>query len=233
MHMGALPKRLSDALASAAQTRPIVVGQGCMPQGLADGQVLYVEGERAKQGYRVLDGVVRLSTLMPDGRRCVLEFLLPGDIFGFEADEVHGTSAEAAGPATVLPVPPIAPGDAATEGALRRATAARLARAHTRMVRLACMSATERTASLLLEMADRLGRGGEVVLPMSRADLADYLGLRAETLCRVLARLRQGGAIALPAANRILLRDRAALEEAAMQGRRAGTSLAPLPANQP
>jgi CRP-like cAMP-binding protein len=225
MHMAVLPQPVADPPCSAAGFDLGFLGHLGDVRALTDGEALHVEGQRATHGYRVLSGVVRLCKLTPDGRRCVLEFLLPGDVFGFEPGELHTTSAEAACPAVVARVPrgqaeAAALANPETGRALREAIAMRLTNAHLRMLRLACLSATERTASLLLEMADRLGEGGEVVLPMTRADLADHLGLRTETLCRVLAELRRRGAVGQPAPNRIAVRNRARLEEAAMQGRR-------------
>jgi CRP-like cAMP-binding protein len=53
---------------------------------------------------------------------------------------------------------------------------------------------------------------------MNRSDLADYLGLTPETVSRVLRHLREDGAIELPSVNRVLVLDRARLEEMAESG---------------
>src|SRR6185312_15646905 len=71
-------------------------------------------------------------------------------------------------------------------------------------------SAQERVASFLLEMAGRAG-GGAVELPMSRQDIADYLGLTIETVSRTLTQLEKTAAIELPTSRRIVLRNRSAL----------------------
>ena len=72
-------------------------------------------------------------------------------------------------------------------------------------------TAQERVAGFLLEMAQRSAAPSEVDLPMSRQDIADYLGLTIETVSRTLTQLENSAAIAVPTSRRIVLRNRAAL----------------------
>jgi CRP-like cAMP-binding protein len=72
-------------------------------------------------------------------------------------------------------------------------------------------TAQERVVAFLLEMADRASGGNSVELPMSRQDIADYLGLTIETVSRTLTHLESTAAIALPTSRRIVLRNRPAL----------------------
>ena len=72
-------------------------------------------------------------------------------------------------------------------------------------------SAEERVAGFLLEMAERVPSDGADELPMSRQDIADYLGLPIETVSRTLKHLENAAAIEVPKRRRILLRDRSAL----------------------
>ena len=72
-------------------------------------------------------------------------------------------------------------------------------------------NAQERVAGFLLEMAERAAGGGAVELPMSRQDIADYLGLTIETVSRTLTQLEKTAAIELPTSRRIVLRNRPAL----------------------
>jgi CRP/FNR family transcriptional regulator, nitrogen fixation regulation protein len=72
-------------------------------------------------------------------------------------------------------------------------------------------SAEERVAGYLLEMAGRCSSSQSVELPMSRQDIADYLGLTIETVSRTFTQLVQSGAIALETSRRIRFRNRAAL----------------------
>jgi CRP-like cAMP-binding protein len=72
-------------------------------------------------------------------------------------------------------------------------------------------TARERVAGFLLEMAARVPGSTEIELPMSRQDIADYLGLTIETVSRTLTQLENSAAIAVPTSRRIVLRNRAAL----------------------
>lgn len=80
-------------------------------------------------------------------------------------------------------------------------------------VLLLVKSAQERVASFLLEMAERARAGNTVELPMSRQDIADYLGLTIETVSRTLTGLESAAAIEVPTSRRIVLRNRAALSQ--------------------
>jgi CRP-like cAMP-binding protein len=94
---------------------------------------------------------------------------------------------------------------------LRETTLRDIANAHIRMLMLARMSALERVATFLIEMFERRDASRALDLPMSRTDIADYLGLTIETVCRVLSGFKRDGVIDIPNAHRIELRDRAAL----------------------
>ena len=78
-------------------------------------------------------------------------------------------------------------------------------------IMLLIKTAQERVAGFLLEMAKRAPAGNEIDLPMSRQDIADYLGLTIETVSRTLTQLENSAAIAVPSSRRIVLRNRAAL----------------------
>jgi CRP-like cAMP-binding protein len=90
------------------------------------------------------------------------------------------------------------------------ATARELAHAQNHLT-LLIKSAQERVAAFLLEMADRVPDGTGIELPMSRQDIADYLGLTIETVSRTLTHLAGKAAIELPRSRHIVLRNRAAL----------------------
>jgi CRP/FNR family nitrogen fixation transcriptional regulator len=74
------------------------------------------------------------------------------------------------------------------------------------------MTASERLASFLLEVAERRDTPRAVDLPMSRYDIADYLGLTMETVCRAFSAFKHDAVIALPTPQRVELRDRETLE---------------------
>jgi CRP-like cAMP-binding protein len=144
---------------------------------------------------------------MEDGRRQVGEFLFPGDLFGCEALDTHDFSAEAVTPVTLRrfalrDVEALADRDLDVARRLRELTARRLRAGREHMVLLGRKTASERIASFLLKMAERISLGGQshLELPMSRSDMGDYLGLTIETVCRRLTQLRQDGTITVKGA---------------------------------
>jgi CRP/FNR family nitrogen fixation transcriptional regulator len=153
---------------------------------------------------------------MSDGRRQIGAFYLPGDIFGLEAEDVHHFSAEAIGDCGILVVKRSAlMAEATRDGAmvaqLWTETMMHLQRAQDHMLLLGRKNAQERIAAFLLDMAGRLSQQSTVELPMSRQDIADYLGLTIETVSRTFTQLERDGVISIPVSRRILLRDPAAL----------------------
>ena len=94
---------------------------------------------------------------------------------------------------------------------LRDLTLKSLAAAQSRLALLGRMTASERVASFLLELSERNDDEKHVELPMCRCDIADYLGLTVETVCRVLSDLKRRGIIGI-SAHSITLFDRFALE---------------------
>ena len=91
-------------------------------------------------------------------------------------------------------------------------TGSELRRVHEHVL-LLIKTAQERVAGFLLEMADRAKSTDDnaIELPLSRQDIADYLGLTIETVSRTLTNLESTAAIALPSSRRIVLRNRTAL----------------------
>jgi CRP-like cAMP-binding protein len=176
---------------------------------------IYGEGEPADYLYKVVTGTVRTSKILADGRRQIGSFYLPGDIFGFEVDEEHTFSAEAITESRILVIKRSAViGLAARDGNVARQlwtlTGHELARVQDHIL-LLVKTAQERVVGFLLEMAKRASVGDAVELPMSRQDIADYLGLTIETVSRTLSTLESDGTIALPSARCVMLRKPAAL----------------------
>jgi CRP/FNR family transcriptional regulator, nitrogen fixation regulation protein len=178
---------------------------------------IYAEGDASDSWYRVVSGTVRLCKLLADGRRHIAEFCFAGDCFGLDGLRERGFAAEAIGDVVVMRYP-----RAATERLVdERPLLARrlcdmmlrdLAHAQTRMLLLGRMTATERVARFLLELFERRDERRALDVPMSRNDIADYLGLTIETVCRMLSSLKRDGVIAIPNPHRIELCDRDALE---------------------
>ena len=183
-----------------------------------DGEI-YAEGDPSDEWYKVISGTVRISKLLADGRRHIAEFCFGGDCFGFENASERVFSAEAVGEVIVMRYPRRATERLIDENPLlaRRLcdmTLRDLAHAQTRMLLLGRMTAPERVASFLLEMSERRDTRRVVELPMSRNDIADYLGLTVETVCRVLSAFKRAGSVAIPNPHRIELRERGMLEAA-------------------
>lgn len=185
------------------------------PMRFARNAEVYGEDEPSEYLYQVISGAVRTYRLLDDGRRQISAFYLPGDIFGVEAGEVHVSSAEAIVESRVLVVK--------RSSVLARAehqkdlskqlwtlTVLELQRVQQHSLVL-IKNAEERVAGFLLEMASRSSGSAAIDLPMSRQDIADYLGLTIETVSRTLTQLVQSGVIALETSRRILFRNKSAL----------------------
>src|ERR1700758_1017357 len=176
---------------------------------------IFGENEPADYLYRVVSGSVRTSKILSAARRQVGGFYLPGDIFGLEFADEHTFSAEAISDAKVVVVKrsaltALADRDPAIGRELFALTGRELRRVQDRVL-LLVKSAQERVAGFLLEMAERAGAGNTIELPMSRQDIADYLGLTIETVSRTLTGLESAAAIEVPTSRRIVLRNRPAL----------------------
>jgi CRP/FNR family transcriptional regulator, nitrogen fixation regulation protein len=185
------------------------------PMSFSRNAEIYGEGEAADYIYKVLSGTVRTSKMLADGRRQIGSFYLPGDIFGLESGDEHSFSAEAIEDATVLvirrsAVIALAERDNEVARELWQLTGRELQRVQGHIL-LLIKSAQERVADFLLDMAARGSDSRIVELPMSRQDIADYLGMTIETVSRTLTQIEKSATIALPASRRIVLRNRAAL----------------------
>jgi CRP-like cAMP-binding protein len=185
------------------------------PMRFARNTEIYGEDEPAEYLYQVISGCVRTYRMLDDGRRQIGAFYLPGDIFGVEAGEAHLSSAEAICDAQILVVRRSAVMTRAEHEKdlskqLWTLTVRELQRIHEHSLVL-IKSAEERVAGFLLEMSRRNSSGATIDLPMSRQDIADYLGLTIETVSRTFTQLVQSGTIVLETSRRILFRNRAAL----------------------
>ncbi len=207
------PARPAPALGSKAFHSSIELMGATMPFGR--NAEIYGQNEPAEYVYKVLSGTVRTYKVLNDGRRQIGAFYLPGDIFGLEIGDEHTFSAEAIVDCKVLVIKrstlvALAGRDNEVARQLWTMTAGELQRAQDHIM-LLIKTAQERVAGFLLEMARRSAAATEVDLPMSRQDIADYLGLTIETVSRTLTQLENSGAIAVPTSRHILLRRRGTL----------------------
>lgn len=193
---------------------------------LERGQTLQWAGEESLICGNLLSGVLKLSATTPDGREQVVGLLYPADFVGRPWAELADFTVTALGDAElcVFPRQPferVLEDHARMERLLLQRTLAALDDARARMLTLARLSAREKVAGLLLDLADR-AQGcratafGPVTfdLPLTRGEMAEVLGLTIETVSRQLTKLKADGAINLMGARGITIRDRAKLEAA-------------------
>jgi CRP/FNR family transcriptional regulator, nitrogen fixation regulation protein len=186
---------------------------------------IHGQGDQAAWCYRVISGCVRVVNLMEDGRRQISEFLMPGDTLGFDAFETYDFAAEAVSNVVLRRYPrrmvdALVERNIALAGRIRDVISTSLRMAHAQLVLLGRKTASERIATFLLEMVERLpqARANVLDLPMSRTDMADHLGLTIETVCRVLAHLRREGTISINRAS-IAISNVIALQQMASEAR--------------
>ena len=177
-------------------------------------QQIYGEGESADFVYKVVSGAVRAVRGLADGRRQMETFYLPGDVFGVEPGATRRASAEAlAGTTLIVARRSALAGDPDQAATLWRHALRELQRSQDHVLTLGRRSASERLARFLLDLADRMDIPVELDLPMSRQDIADYLGLTIETVSRTMTQLQGQGLIALSGCRRVRLVRPAALAE--------------------
>ena len=162
------------------------------------GAKIFGEAESADYIYQVVEGAVRSHKLLSDGRRQIGAFHLPGDIFGLENGDFHRFTAEAIADTTLRLVKReslerVAKSDPATVRALLTMTTDNLQHVENHMLLLGGKTSQERVAAFLLEMNGRMKEPGCMALPMSRRDIADYLGLTIETVSRALSEFKRKG----------------------------------------
>lgn len=200
---------------------------------LESGQPIFFEEDEATFLFNITEGVVQLSRLLPDGRRQVTGFLFPGDFLGLSKDGCYAYTAETVAPVKLcrfnrpqmmkmfVEYPKL-------EARLLDKRSNELIEAQEHIILLGRKSASERVATLLLTFARKMGlesgqmaegddglHAEEISLPVTRESMADYLGMRLETVSRVLSDFRKRGLIALPSPHRIRFVDFAMLEETA------------------
>jgi CRP-like cAMP-binding protein len=187
------------------------------------GATIFHEGDEAACSYKIVSGAVRLSKRMSDGRRQVAEFALPGDYIGLDWLDEHAMTAEALTDVTVVGYTRGRLEYLGNENHEMRAELFSTLRhdlwaAQNHLVLLARQSALERVACFLLDMMERRkssSDAGVIEIPMTRRDIADYLGLSLETVCRMLTRLKESGIIGIPDRHSITVPSLARLRRAA------------------
>lgn len=180
----------------------------------APGQPLAHEGDPADYLFNITSGSVRVYKLLSDGRRQITGFLFAGDFLGLASGDRHLFTAEAIEPSTACrfrrtAYQALVHDSPSLERALLDRARHELAAAQSQMLLLGRKTAQERLASFLLDLPSqdplRPNAEGRVRLPMTRGEIADYLGLTIETVSRVLTKLKTQGVIRLLSLNELSL----------------------------
>ena len=178
---------------------------------------IYVEDDPADCWFMVISGTVRICKLLVGRRRHIAEFCFPDDCFGLDRIAQRFYSAEAVSEVVVMRYPRRATEKLIVDEphlarALCEMTLRDLAHAQARILVLGAMSAPERVARFLIDLSEHREYRSVLEVPMSRNDIADYLGITVETVCRVLSTFRREGVISLAGSpHYIELRNRDAL----------------------
>jgi CRP-like cAMP-binding protein len=179
--------------------------------------------EQAHYWYRIMMGAARKCSLTTDGRRQIVDFLMPGNVFGFGAHDTHHFSTEAISAGTTIAryprrgVEDLAESDRDVSRWLREMAFESIARLQARTLILGRASALARVSAFLLEWSDRCRYSSvlpaaSIGLPMSRYDIADYLAIAVETVSRAVTTLRTRRVIAFSSTRQFSICDRHALE---------------------
>jgi CRP-like cAMP-binding protein len=186
---------------------------------IAAAKTLYGAGDVAAAWYRLITGAACECVQTSDGRRQIVNFLLPGDVFGFCSRPTHEFSVEIIMAGTTFARYPrnraeeLASVDAEVAHAVRQRAFESISRLQSRMVLVGRTNALEKVSAFLLEMAERTSvTSDDLVLPMSRYDIADYLAIAVETVSRALTTLKARGAITIAHSRQVRITDRSALE---------------------
>lgn len=182
------------------------------------------EGEPSNEVFNVTEGVVRLSKLLPDGRRAITGFLYPGDFLGLAFQSEYVNTAEAITNVTACrmrrkdlqslfsELPKL-------EERLLSMMSNELVIAQDQMLLLGRKTPKEKLASFFLQLIRRSQSDPDnlnhIHLAMTRADIADYLGLTVETVSRTFSSLVKEGLIELASSNKVLIMDRETIADLA------------------
>jgi CRP/FNR family transcriptional regulator len=183
-------------------------------------QTLVSEGESRRKVFTLTSGMLRLYTMLPDGRRQITAFLLPGDYLGLGDEATYDETAEAVVDSNLCGFP-VAEMDRLMERhprlqqRLNQMTRIALRQARDSQMILGRLAPVEKVASFLLVLSARAVEHSQAASPvrlaMTRTDIADYLGLTIETVSRSFTKLRVQGLIRLPDAHQVEIVDRRAL----------------------
>ncbi len=206
------------AYSSIVDTVPLPTRSGEIVSRFGRNHIIFADGDKAVYCYKVVSGIVRLVTLMADGRRNIASFKRAGTIFGVDQLSEYTYSAEAVTDVVAVQYPRGQFGQKGNQGSdasllPMKDLLGELQDARQHMVTLGCRSARERVALFLYSLACQSNTrdGGRIALLMGREDVADHLGLTVETVCRNLRSLKAAGVIDIPTRQDVIIVSRISL----------------------
>ncbi|ACL60980.1 helix-turn-helix domain-containing protein [Methylobacterium nodulans] len=186
------------------------------------GETVFWQGEAAREVFELAEGCLRLCRILPDGRRVVTGFIYAGAVVGVAVGSRHDCSAEAVTPVRLRRIDRRAfhaEVDRSDElrPQLLAMIQAEVSAAQAHIIMLGCKTAEERVATFLVTVAQRTGADlkspVQIQLPMTRRDIADFLGLTLETVSRIMSKFKRDGLIAPVVQRTIRLRRMQFLQE--------------------
>lgn len=218
-YAGHVPEPENNAPASLEDDVWRFAGTG-LRQTYARNAVIFSDEDPADFIYRLERGAARLYRINWAGRRQIVDFLIPGDLFGFSDEESHGLTAEALGDIVVhrylrRDIETLSEKIPAVQKQLMKELRKRMSSMQAHLTVLGCQHVNERVASFLLMFADRTKSATQgktrsnahLTLPMNRQDIADYLGLTIESVCRSISELKRQDIISLPGTHQLILKN--------------------------
>ena len=187
-----------------------------------DKQNIFLQSDEGKRLYNITEGNVKIYKLLQDGRIQIIGFLYPGDFFGSYKKGKYNYSAQAIGDVAVCEFKEDVLNNHMDENpALSREllnmTTNELVLAQDRIKVLGKLTATERIASFIQNISKQRARikwqDNPISLPMSRQDIADYLGLTIATVSREITNLKISSVIKMITTNQIYINDKTKLAE--------------------
>lgn len=191
---------LEHALQSAAR-----------PMACSRDEAIFLEGDPCSRLFRVVEGAVRICRFRHEGIRQIEAFYLPGDYFGFDIDTEARFTAEVTTNTTLMVaelawvLTPTARSQAVMS-AIWTLAREELRRSQNHALLLGYRHAQDRLLAFLEEMAARQHCVSCIDLPMSRQDIADYLGLTIETVSRSFTDLTRSGVIGMPRPRTVIMK---------------------------
>lgn len=207
---------------AAAATR--TVAPGGARRAFAARAPLFCEGDEKTSLYEIEQGCVKLYRTLIDGQRQVVGFATAGDVLGLEPGVRHLNSAEAVNAVRVRAIAANQIGELCRREpgfaeALLHQAGRQLAAAQMQLAQIGAQTADQRIAGFLLSLADPDAEGPvEIDLPMRRGDIAEFLGLRLETVSRKFSEFQRRGWIRLTSLYHCVLRRPDILTELAEGG---------------